>query len=184
VTPLLHSFFSVFVAIGIAKRFAGADRFTLVKWYFLAVFLHGLWNSGIGMILYPVVYLPLFIWGIVKLKKHGKLESMILTQGIAAEVQTGLITREQLDGIYKKTTLGEFIKSLLSTSHEIHLRRHMQSAAWSLASHRQAVIIRYNAGYAASHLDRSADDYLRLFLEIRAREWSAVLKVVHGQTNK
>lgn len=172
-TPLLHSFLAAFTAVGIARVSQGGKRSTLVKWYLLAVLLHGLWNSGIGVFLYPVLYLPLFVWGLNRLRKHRKIEEQMLTGAISIEVPAGLIDESQYLAVLSKTRLREFIASLRSSSHELHVRRLMQSAAWSLAAHRNAVNVRSASGQGPSSADRSVDDYLRLLLQVRARQWSA-----------
>ncbi len=172
-TPFLHPFFTAFTAIGIAKVAAGAKSQTAIKWYLLAVFFHGLWNSGIGIILYPFVYMPIFIWGIVRMKKSRTIEENTLVQGITAEINTGLITNNQFKGIISKTTVFEFIKALLSAKNELHARRHMQAAAWALAAHRAAVIQRCNKGFFPQPIDRSVDDHLRLLMKTRANDWES-----------
>jgi RsiW-degrading membrane proteinase PrsW (M82 family) len=63
-TPFLHPFFTMFTDIGlglvISRR--GAVRWIVpLAGYLVAVFMHALWNSGIGMVLYPVLFVPGFV---------------------------------------------------------------------------------------------------------------------------
>jgi protease PrsW len=172
-TPLMHSFFTAFTAMAIARAATvdGRMRRALIVLAGLsaAVLLHALWNSGVGMVLFPVLYLPPFVYGLVRLRRHRREQQRMLERGLLPEVTTGLIGADAVEQLQQGTTLREFWSALGSTSHPLHARRCAQAAAWSLAAHRDAVMQRMERGTPPRPIDRAIDDELRRSL-VRAME--------------
>jgi protease PrsW len=176
-TPLLHSFFTAFTAMAIARAATidgrGRRAMLVLAGYAMAVFTHALWNSGIGIALFPVLYLPPFVIGLVLLRRHRRRQEQVLTSWVRLEVGTGLVPEHAMQRILAKTTLGGFLRALGSSSHELHALRRVQAVTWSLASHREAVATRAAAGTPPQPIDRALDDRMRMMLRDTLQAWQS-----------
>jgi protease PrsW len=163
-TPLMHSFFTAFTAMAIARATTVDGRMRrallVLAGFSVAVFLHALWNSE-GMVLFPVLYLPPFAYGLVRLRRHRREQQRMLDRGLLPEVTAGLLSADEIEQLQQGTTLREFCSALGSTSHPLHARRCAQAAAWALAAHRDAVGQRMERGTRPRSIDRAIDDELR-----------------------
>jgi protease PrsW len=163
-TPLMHSFFTAFTAMAIARAATVQGRtrraLLVLAGFSVAVFLHALWNSGAGMALYPVLYLPPFLYGLVRLRRHRREQQRMLERGLLPEVTARLLAADTVEQLQQGTTLREFWSALGSTSHPLHARRRAQAAAWSLAAHRAAVVQQVERGTPPRPIDRAIDDEL------------------------
>jgi protease PrsW len=172
-TPLMHSFFTAFTAMAIARAATVDGRIRrallVLAGFSVAVFLHALWNSDVGVALFPVLYLPPFSYGLVRLRRHRREQQRMLDRGLLPEVTAGLLAADAVQQLQQGTTLREFWSALGSTSNPLHARRCAQAAAWSLAAHRDAVMQRMERGTPPRPIDRAIDDELRRSL-VRAVE--------------
>jgi hypothetical protein len=174
-TPLMHSFFTAFTAMGIARAATvdGRTRRALLvlAGFSVAVFLNAVWNSSVGMVLSPVLYLPPFAYGLVRLRRHRREQQRMLDRGLLPEVTTGLLAADAVEQLQQGTTLREFWSALGTTSHPLHARRRAQAAAWSLAAHRDAVKQQMERGTPPRPIDRAIDEELRRSLARAMETW-------------
>jgi protease PrsW len=174
-TPLMHSFFTAFTAMAIARATTVDGRMRrallVLAGFSVAVLLHALWNSDAGMALFPVLYLPPFAYGLVRLRRYRREQQRMLDRGLLPEVTTGLLAADAVEQLQQGTTLREFWAALGSTSHPLHARRCAQAAAWALSAHRDAVVQQMKRGIPPRPMDRAIDDELRRSLARAMETW-------------
>lgn len=125
-TPFLHPFFTMFIgiAIGLAARPGrnAASRVVLIAGgYAVAVFLHGLWNSGVGVMLYPITYLPAFFLTLFIIRRALQRQFDTLRVHLWPEVQRGTLSRAEYDAIVQPDhRLGAVRRQHLRRVRELH----------------------------------------------------------------
>lgn len=141
-TPFLHPFFTMFtgIALALALRHRGLTRLLLpLMGYATAVFLHALWNSGIGVVLYPVLFVPLFIFVVRRMLQHRRREAEVLSVELEPEVQAGVLSREEVERLRDAPIdLGSYLGAVRDSDHPLHRQRRIHHAAFALAAHRRA----------------------------------------------
>ena len=140
-TPFLHPLFTVFTALAVARaaeKGKSVINLRTLGGYWCAVFAHGLWNSGIGIFIYPFVLVPLFIWFVrrilrLRTDQHGEVGAYL-----KPEIDAGLIPLP----VVQRLVLGDFrpretFRALGKSDHPLHQWRAFHHAAYQLASYRR-----------------------------------------------
>ncbi|MGH9935540.1 MAG: PrsW family glutamic-type intramembrane protease [Blastocatellia bacterium] len=115
-SPYSHVLFTCMTGIGIGvareTHNAALKVAAPIMGYFIAVFLHALWNSlasfdsGTFFIGYFLIEAPMFCAFLAVIVHLVRREGRILKQSLAVEVERGLITRRQLDiaiSVFRRT---------------------------------------------------------------------------------
>jgi RsiW-degrading membrane proteinase PrsW (M82 family) len=164
-TPFLHPFFTMFTGIALGLV---VTRHGLVRWivplvgYLVAVFMHALWNSGIGMLLYPVLFVPGFVIASLLLVVQRAHQRDLLDRFIAPEVATGLIGAADLERIRNASgSMRVALASLRTSDHPLHAWRELNHAGYTLAMHRYNVVRRWHRGCPPTARDAEVDGLLR-----------------------
>ena len=164
-TPFLHPFFTMFtgIALGLVVNRRGPVRWIVpLAGYVGAVFTHALWNSGIGMVLYPVLFVPGFVIVSVLLVQRRFHDRSLLDRFIGPEVTTGLIDGAAFQRLRNGGgTLRVALASMRTSDHPLHAWRELNHAAYALAIHRYNVVRRWHNGSPPSARDAEADCRLR-----------------------
>jgi len=170
----MHAFFTMFtgMAIGRAAQLPRAwTRVGLIACgYLMAVSLHALWNSGLGFVLYPVIYAPAFFFALWRLRTHRRHQRELIERWIQPEITTGLMSPHAYDRLLAPTRLREYAGSLRRSSHALHRTRRVQAASWELATYRGHVAECARRGVVVGPYDRALDDRLRRSLADTLRE--------------
>ena len=153
-TPFLHPFFTMFtgIALGLVVSRRGAVRWIVpLAGYFVAVFMHALWNSGIGMLLYPVLFVP----GIC-----DRLGAARAPARPPAPPARALRRARGCDGADRRrcprtpshagSSLRVALASMRTSDHPLHRWRELNHAAYTLAMHRHDVVRRWHNGSPAN----------------------------------
>jgi protease PrsW len=164
-TPFLHPFFTMFTGIALGLI---VTRHGVVRWivplagYLVAVFMHALWNSGIGMLLYPVLFMPGFVIASLLLVVQRAHQRDLLDRFIAPEVATGLIDAADLERIRNASgSLRVALASMRTSDHPLHAWRELNHAGYTLAMHRYNVVRRWHRGCPPTAADAEIDGRLR-----------------------
>jgi protease PrsW len=172
-TPFLHPFFTMFtgIALGLVISRRGAVRWIVpLAGYVVAVFMHALWNSGIGMVLYPVLFAPGFVIVSLLLVQRHFHDRSLLERFIAPEVTTGLIDAAAFERLRSGGgTLRLALASMRTSDHPLHAWRELNHAAYTLAMHRYNVVRRWHNGRPPSASDAQVDCRLREQMRATAR---------------
>jgi RsiW-degrading membrane proteinase PrsW (M82 family) len=143
--PFGHSVFTSMTGIGCG--IARQSHNTLVRWlapplgYAAAVFLHFLWNTlaglsgGLGgfLVLYVIVWAPLFLAFAVAVIWMGHRESRLIRRVLEPEVALGLITQEQLAMVGSWPRRVRFVLAALGDRGRLAARRQFLHALTRLA---------------------------------------------------
>jgi RsiW-degrading membrane proteinase PrsW (M82 family) len=172
-TPFLHPFFTMFtgIALGLVVSRHGAVRWMVpLAGYFVAVFMHALWNSGIGMLLYPVLFVPGFVIVSLLLMVQRGQQRRLIDRFIAPEVATGLIDAAALERIRSASgSLRVALASMRTSDHPLHGWRELNHAGYTLAMHRYNVVRRWHTGCPPTAGDAEVDGRLRERMGAAAR---------------
>lgn len=141
-TPFLHPFLTMFTALGLAlgMRRRGVARYLLpMAGFATAVFLHALWNTGLGVVLYPILFLPAFIFVVRRALRQRRAEADILCRELEPELRSGVLSQQQHELLRSAPIdLRGYAGALRSSSHPLHAWRRTHHAAFALASYRRA----------------------------------------------
>jgi hypothetical protein len=159
------------IALGLVVGRRGAVRWIVpLAGYIVAVFMHALWNSGIGMVLYPVLFVPGFVIVSVLLVQRHFHDRSLLERFVAPEVTTGLIDAAAFERLRSGGgTLRLALASMRTSDHPLHAWRELNHAAYTLAMHRYNVVRRWHNGSPPSANDAQADCRLRERMRATAR---------------
>jgi len=172
-TPFLHPFFTMFtgIALGLVVSHSGAVRWIVpLAGYCVAVLMHALWNSGIGMLLYPVLFVPGFVIVSVLLVRRRRHERRLLERFVAPEIATGLIDASAFQRL--RTGGGSLrlaLASMRRSDHPLHAWRALNHAGYTLAMHRYNVLRRWHKGCRPNASDAEVDCLLRERVRAAAR---------------
>jgi RsiW-degrading membrane proteinase PrsW (M82 family) len=136
--PFVHPLFTLATALGVV---AGSRREGLMcgvlplLGYLGAVFLHSLWNSGIGMLLYIPVGIPAFIWISIRVFRASRREGRLVQDAIREAVLEGTLPPSLLNGhlISKWTSLHEWIQASRDPFHPSHQGWRIRRLAWLMS---------------------------------------------------
>lgn len=142
-TPMLHPLFTLATAIGIVTgiRHGGASRMGLPFMGFaVAVCLHALWNSGIGMMLYPILGVPLFLVVAILAIQESRTEGARLTHVVRQGIAHGWFPAdaEARLGLQSKVRLRDWMAAASDPTHPVHERWRDRRLVWLLASEEAA----------------------------------------------
>ena len=171
-TPFLHPFFTMFtgIALGLVVSRRGAVRWIVpLAGYFVAVFMHALWNIGIGMVLYPKLFVPAFVIVSVLLVLQRDHQRRLLERFVAPEVATGLIDAAALEHLRTGSSLRVALASMRMSEHPLHRWRELHHVAYTLAMHRHQVVRRWYNGSPPTAGDAEVDGRLRERMGAAAR---------------
>lgn len=142
-TPFLHPVFTMMTAWGIVAgmRLAGGARVRRIALgYGAAVSLHALWNSGIGLILYAPVGIPLFVWLAVRTKRASNAEAAQLHEALAqAYGADGPATDASTPvGVGSRVRVRDLFGAARDPHHPYHAQWQTRHLAWIVASEHTA----------------------------------------------
>jgi RsiW-degrading membrane proteinase PrsW (M82 family) len=149
-TPLMHPFCTMFtgVGLGLVVSRRGAVRWIVpLAGYCLAASMHALWNSDIGVYLYPVLFVPGFVIVSVLLVRQRTHQRRLLESFIAPELSTGLIDFAVFERLRSGGgSLRVALASMRTSDHPLHAWRELHHAAYTLAMYRHNVVRRLHDG--------------------------------------
>lgn len=153
-TPLLHPLYTSATALGIIAGIQrkGPVRYGLVALgYVTAVVLHAVWNSGIGILLYPVIGVPAFIWLSIRIHREARAQGSKLYTALQSAIRTGRLpadSAEQL-GLSSTVSLRDWMAAAADSAHPVHARWRWRRLTWLMACDSTALQL------ARSHTDTS-----------------------------
>jgi RsiW-degrading membrane proteinase PrsW (M82 family) len=163
--PFLHPFFTMFtgMGLGLVVNRRGAGRWIVpIVGYLVAVFLHAMWNSGIGVLLYPLLFVPGFVIVSVLLVRQRGHQRQLLERFIAPEVATGLIDGAALERLRNGGgSLRTALASMRRSDHPLHRWRELSHVSYTLAMHRYNVVQRWHKGCPPTANDAEVDARMR-----------------------
>lgn len=138
-TPMLHPLFTMATAIGIVSgiRHGGASRMGLPFMGFaVAVCLHALWNSGIGMMLYPFLGVPMFVVVAILAVQESRTEGARLTHVVRQGIAHGWFPpdAEARLGLHSKVRFADWVAAASDPLHPVHDRWRDRRLVWLMAS--------------------------------------------------
>jgi RsiW-degrading membrane proteinase PrsW (M82 family) len=138
-TPFLHPLFTMVTALGIVKglrsRRGGRYGWPLLG-YLGAVVLHALWNTGLGMTLYLVLCVPLFIALARRVLAASRAEAARVDAALEKAIARGALHAEvrRRVGIGRKLGVREWLAAAGDPGHEHHAQWRARRLAWLMAS--------------------------------------------------
>ena len=163
--PFMHAFFTMFTGIGLGLA---VSRHGAVRWiaplagYCVAVSMHALWNSGIGVLLYPVLFVPGFVIVSVLLVRQRARQRHLLEHFVGPEVSIGLIDAAAFEHLRSGGgSLRAALASMRTSDHPLHAWRELHHVAYTLAMYRHNVVRRLQDGSPPTADDAETDARLR-----------------------
>jgi RsiW-degrading membrane proteinase PrsW (M82 family) len=142
-TPFLHPAFTVLTGLGILRglRSRGAGRFGWpLLGYLGAVLLHALWNTGLGMALYLVLCVPVFIVLARRVLAASRAEQARVNAALDTAIERGQLHAEtrRLVNIGRKVGFREWLAAARDPEHAHHRQWRARRLAWLMASEESA----------------------------------------------
>jgi hypothetical protein len=152
--PFMHPFFTLATAMGIAAaaRHRGPKRFWYpVLGYVVAVLLHSMWNSGIGIFLFPFLIAPVFIYAAVRAVKAGNVEERSVRMAIDTAVAHGKLPPDSAMrlGPGTRPKFKEWFSAVGKPDHPRHEMWRQRHLAWIMASGHAADLVAMDDPYRA-----------------------------------